>query len=451
VGTSRGVYVSTNVGTSFPGTWRATNLTSPAIASMDADKNSTPPVDYAGTYAEGIFESTDNFNTFISSNIQLPGITGGAIDHDNSTPTHSTIYAGFNSLQQAYVYENTAGYNGTFVVTTLTDQPGAIRGLKSPLAGESLEFHPVVTEFNPGTGLIFSTYLASSSWDTPGGIAIDPTGSDIYVAGTTYGADFPIAGPTPAGTGYDGFSNGFVSKIGPPPAATATATGTPGPTSSATPTATATPNGAKISAPSKVTVKPVGIGIGASSTAKVIIKNIGNTGGLIGNISLTNNQAGTAFVLSSPGPFDIAAHGSLTETVTFTPDATLDGATLSITSNDPTKGVINLNLTGTGLPGKLSVPKTLTITSKGGAPGMADLVLKNVGKGILMGSVSAATAPFSGGGGGGAIQPGKPISPPLVITFTPVMGASATSSVTITVDPPSSGSTTVTLKGVVKK
>ena len=268
-------------------------------------------------------------------------------------------------------------------MTTLTDQPGSIRGLKSPLAGELLEFHPVVTEFNPGTGLIFSTYLASSSWDTPGGIAIDPTGSDIYVAGTTYGADFPIAGPTPAGTGYDGFSNGFVAKIGPPPGATATATGTPGPTLVATPTATATPNGAKISAPSKVTVKPVGIGIGASSTAKVIIKNIGKTGGLIGNISLANSQAGTAFTLSAPGPFDIAAHGSLTETVTFMPDATSDGATLSITSNDPTKGVINLNLTGTGLPGKLSVAKTLTFVSPGvgqAAPAK-NLVLKNVGQG----------------------------------------------------------------------
>src|SRR5205807_6390537 len=87
-----------------------------------------------------------------------------------------------------------------------------------------------------GTQLLFSTYLASSSWDTPGGIAIDPAGSNVYVAGTTYGADFPIAGPTPSGTAYDGFSNGFVSKFGPPPGATPSMTGTA--TASATATAT---------------------------------------------------------------------------------------------------------------------------------------------------------------------------------------------------------------------
>ncbi len=53
---------------------------------------------------------------------------------------------------------------------------------------------------------------------------------------------------------------------------------------------------ARISAPSKVALKSVGIGIGANSTAKVIIKNTGKSGNLVGDISLTNNQkAGTAF------------------------------------------------------------------------------------------------------------------------------------------------------------
>ena len=172
-GTSRGVYVSTDVLTSFPGHWNATKLTSPAIASMNTDSNSTPPVDYAGSYFEGIFETTDGFNTFIAPNLNLSGATVGAIDHGNST-TPSTIWAGVTSLQQAYVDQNTTGYNGTFDQTTLINQPGSIRALKNQQAGELLEFHPVVAELNStGTQLTFSTYLASSSWDTPGGIAID--------------------------------------------------------------------------------------------------------------------------------------------------------------------------------------------------------------------------------------------------------------------------------------
>ena len=205
-----------------------------------------------------------------------------------------------------------------------------------------------------------------------------------------------------------------------------------------------------------MTLKPVGIGIGASSTAKFVIKNIGKGGNLIGNIALTNKQAGTAFTLSSPGPFNIPVHGTLPETVTFMPDATSDAAMLSITSNDLTKGVINLNLTGTGLAGKLSVPKTLTITSKGvGIAGTANLVLKNVGKGILMGNSPGPMPdpPFGGGGGGGGggngILPGK--TKTITITFTPTQTGTTPGTIEIDVTPPSTGTTTVTLKGIVKK
>jgi hypothetical protein len=202
---------------------------------------------------------------------------------------------------------------------------------------------------------------------------------------------------------------------------------------------------------SKVMLKPIGIGTGTSSTAKVIIKNIGKTVGLIGDISLTNDQAETAFMLSSPGPFNIPPHGTLRETITFTPDATSDSATITVTSNDPSKATINIPVTGTGLPGKLSAPKTLTITSKGvGVQGTANLILKNVGKGVLTDSVSAATAPFDGGGGSGSIPPHK-ANPPIVITFMPTSTAPVTSSITVTVDPPSTATTVVTLRGIIKK
>src|SRR5205085_7427979 len=105
--------------------------------------------------------------------------------------------------------------------------------------------------------------------------------------------------------------NGFVSKFGPPPGATPSMTGTATASATATatvaptPTATSTPIGAKIVAvPARLNLRPVGIGVGASSTAKLTIKNVGKSGDLSGNISIANSQAGNAFVLSAPGPFD---------------------------------------------------------------------------------------------------------------------------------------------------
>ncbi len=477
-GTSRGVFTVANLSRSnFPGTWTATNLTMSAVGAINADRNSSPVVDYAGTYFQGLYESTDNFTTFVRANIPQFSYSALEVDRDNST-TPSTVFAGVNALDQAYVYENPSGYGGAFTATNFANQPGSVKGLKNPYVGELLQFHPVVAELNPGgTALTFSSYLAGSSYDSAGGVAVDPTGTNIYLAGTTFSSDFPMQGSQVSS--YHGFASGFIAKIGPAPSgsptatstasssATPTLTGTPGrtptptstatgtPAATATPTATSTPTGARISAPSTLTVKPVGIGISASSMAKFVIKNIGKSGDLIGNISLENNQ-GNGFKLSSSGSFDIAHGKSLPYTLTFIPDATLDTATITITSNDPTKGPIVIPLTGTGLPGQLSVPKTLTITSKGiGIEGQAPLVLKNVGKGLLNGT-STGPMPSSifgetggGGGGGNGIAPGK--TKTLTITFTPTQTGTTPGSIEIDVTPPSTpASATVTLIGIVK-
>jgi sugar lactone lactonase YvrE len=223
-------------------------------------------------------------------------------------------------------------------------------------------------------------------------------------------------------------------------------------TASPTPSSSPTPDGAKISAPSKVSLKPVGIGSGASSTAKVIIRNIGKPGALVGTIMLNNNQPGTAFILSAPGAFDVPEHGTLMETVTFMPDAATDSATLVIESNDPTRGTLNIPVSGTGLPGRLSMPKTLTIASTGvGVQGTASLTLRNVGKGVLVASVPAATLPFVGGGESDIhIAPGES-SAPIAIAFTPASTSEVIETLHVTIDAPGTGDTTVTLKGVVKK
>ena len=61
-----------------------------------------------------------------------------------------------------------------------------------------------------GTGLRFSTYLGSSGFDTGRGIAVTGTG-DVYVAGETWGWDFPVNGPIQGQNGYQGAYDAFVA------------------------------------------------------------------------------------------------------------------------------------------------------------------------------------------------------------------------------------------------
>jgi hypothetical protein len=150
--------------------------------------------------------------------------------------------------------------------------------------------------------------------------------------------------------------------------------------------------------PTRLILQSKGIGTGQSSTAKVTIRNLAPTGTLTGNVSLTNKQAGTAFILSQPGPFNLPPHGTLPETITFTPDGTSDGAMLSITSNDPKNGSISIQVSGAGLPGVLSAPKTLpivgtaTVSKSSGTTfqsGTKNLILRNIGRGVCTSSDGA--------------------------------------------------------------
>jgi hypothetical protein len=482
-GTSRGVFTAPNFSASnFPGTWTATNLSMSAVASMTSDRNSTPIVDYAGTYFQGLYESTDNFNSYVLADVPQFSYTAIELDRDNGT-TPATVFAGVNAIDQGFVYQNPSGYEGAFVDTNFENLPGNVKGLKNPYVGEVLQYHPVIAELNPGgTQLLFSSYLGGSSFDTAGGIAVDAAGANIYVAGTTFSSDFPTQGT--ALSTYHGFSSGFITKIG--PAASSTATPSPSPTGSptptpaptptpsitptatptqtpiptqtptatATPTPTPAPNGSKLKVAASLTFRPVGIGIGASSTAKLVIANTGKVGNLIGMIS---NPTDPEFTFSAGNAFSIAPRKSLTIPIAMMPTGTAPMGTVSITSNG---GNATVTLKGTGLTGKLSVRKSLTIvaTATGGAgsmtftPGTANLVLKNVGKGLLMGSSMLAmpNPPFSGGGGsgGGGILPGKTST--VQITFSPSTTSPATGSIQLVATPPNTGSATVKLKGIVK-
>ncbi|MGA7541144.1 MAG: SBBP repeat-containing protein [Steroidobacteraceae bacterium] len=134
---------------------------------------------------------------------------------DGSTLDYSTYLGGsganngvsalaIDSAGDAYVAGST---NSTDFPTTAQAIQGSLRGLNNV----------VVTELNPsGNGLVYSTYLGGSGYDSEDALAIDASG-DAYVAGSTNSSDFPLVHPFQS-TNYES-ANGstnptaFVAKI----------------------------------------------------------------------------------------------------------------------------------------------------------------------------------------------------------------------------------------------
>jgi hypothetical protein len=245
--TNRGVFSSSDVGTAFPPNFTATNFNFDAVLSMDADK--TLDVIYAGTLGDGVWVSVDNTN-FTKAAISRPNPTVFGIGHDGST-SPTTILAAVTSQYESTVFVSTnKGVTFNSSPTGITDFGGSMRGVRSNLASISLQSDAFVTEINPsGSATSFSSYLGGASFDAGAGIAVDPTGSTIFLTGTTFSnTGFPIE-PEPGAeqSTFGGLVNGYGARIDLSPAATPTATATfTGATS--TPTATATSTGATATA-----------------------------------------------------------------------------------------------------------------------------------------------------------------------------------------------------------
>jgi sugar lactone lactonase YvrE len=242
------------------------------------------------------------------------------------------------------------------------------------------------------------------------------------------------------------------------PTSTATSTATTAPTTTptatpivtATPTAMPTPDGAKIVVPRSVNLKAVGIGTGAASNANLTIRNAGKGGNLIGNVSL--NPVGLAISISNPGAFSIALGQKIVEKVSCKPDALTDSASIGIHSNDPARAAVNVPVKCFGLAGELSAPKSVSISGPVGSSASAPFIIRNIGKGILSGTVGAATSSYSVSSGAGPFGPLAPNGTKTVrVGFTPTSkGKADAGSLSITVDAPSAGGASVTLKGIGK-
>ena len=79
--------------------------------------------------------------------------------------------------------------------------------VQSALGGKTDAF---ITKLTPGGAILFSTFLGGSNDEHAGGIALDPS-NNIYVAGGTSSANFPLASPFQPANG--GSQDAFVTKL----------------------------------------------------------------------------------------------------------------------------------------------------------------------------------------------------------------------------------------------
>jgi hypothetical protein len=198
-----------------------------------------------------------------------------------------------------------------------------------------------VAEIVPdGSAVAFSTYLGGSGADHGTGIALHGANNDMYVAGVTYSADFPVypnVAPLPVQATYAGAGDGFVAMI-------------PG---------ASVPNGV---------ISPTSLGFNSqlvnttSAPQTVTFTNSGSTPVTLAGITPSGDFAET-----NTCPSSLAASANCTISVTFTPLAagTLTG-TLTV---NYAGGTADIPLAGTGTllnggdPGTVS-PTGLTFATQ---------------------------------------------------------------------------------------
>jgi alpha-tubulin suppressor-like RCC1 family protein len=218
-----------------------------------------------------------------------------------------------------------------------------------------------VAELNPTGGLAFSTYLGGSGADQGSGIAVDGQGN-IYVAGTTNSADFPvIAGDYLTTLGQ---SSSYVSKIG---------TG---------------------SAPA-ISVSPPVVTFGAqadgttSAAQNVLVHDLSSTAVSVSSVSLSGAYPGDFQYANCAG--QAPAGGACAIPVTFTP--TIIGpetAILTITASGANGSPSMITLSGIGASNGIPTITPNTSINLGnanvGSPTQPQVVtLTNSGTGTLGG------------------------------------------------------------------
>ncbi len=246
-----------------------------------------------------------------------------------------------------------------------------------------------------------------------------------------------------AGPGYDQCTGWGTMDI----AELANAFPTPTPTSTAKPTPTPKPTPSGTLALSSRTIAFPTTGAGTTTTTSFNITNSG-PGMLTGSINASGLGSVFSLVAGTATTFNLSTSHSAKVAIQFAPTSPgTDTGSLVITSNDSKHSPSTVTVNGKAVSGTLSAPAALSFgvvslnTTK-----TASLTFKNIGLGVLDGSVvtSALPVPFTALSGTGTFQLKDGQSSSVSIQFAPTIKGPFSGRVSITSN---GGSQTVTVTG----
>lgn len=161
-----------------------------------------------------------------TSSFSFPGCTGTCASQLNGkllayitqiTPVgtlgYSTIFGGTtgNVFDQGLAIDSVHGNLYITGGTSSTDLPNAPGHAQGTYGGGATDGF-VASLTLDGKTVNWSTYVGGSSGDEAFGISLDSLG-DVFVAGQTTSADFPVKNPLPQGGSYNGAGDAFVTEV----------------------------------------------------------------------------------------------------------------------------------------------------------------------------------------------------------------------------------------------
>jgi hypothetical protein len=362
-------------------------------------------VDSTGIYVGGSTISTDfpTMNPVQATNHGLHDAFLTKFDPTGSSLIYSTYYGGSADEYCLTMALDGSGRAYLGGMTASTNFP-VVSPIQASFGGSN--FDGFVAAFSAsGTQVLFATYFGGNSFDEIQGIAVDTSGSSVYVAGETFSPNLRVTSGVVQPT-YGGKGDAFLAKI-------------------------------LLGSAPVVSLSPVSLTFNSqvlnttSGGMNVKVTNTGNASLTINSVSASGNFGETDNCASQT----LLPSGSCTITVTFTPSVT-GTSTGEITIGDNALGTPHLvNLTGTGLyPVSLS-PASLSFgtVTVGTSSSAQTVTLTNNQIGPLNFSFSASgnyTAAPGGTSGCGSTLVAKGICT-ISVTFSPTSSGSINGGLTV--------------------
>jgi len=358
----------------------------------------------ASAYVTGSAFSDGTFPV-TSTSICDPGNSGFACSYAFVTKFDSTgstlLYSTFlgpnnNANPQSIVLD--ANNDAYVLASTSSNSFGIVNGIEGYSGGNDL----LLVEIDPlASTELFATYLGGSADESPAGIAIDSSNS-LYLAGATDSSDLPVT-ETAFQSIPGGNTDAFLMKIG----------------SASAPSVTLNPY--SLQYPSQA--------VGSTSTAQsVLLRNMGSAALAISSITATEN-----FSVSDNCGTNVAAAGSCTLSVTFTPTAagSLSGSIVIQDNGAGSPHVVTLSGTASG-PGAGLSPTSLTFSAEplGVSSAAQAETLTNTGNTAMNVSAVQTTGDFAQANNcPGTLAPSSSCT--ISVTFTPTASGARTGTLTI--------------------